>query len=161
MFRWDNALAFGRWLLKDDYPQDVDVYLIEVENFTPGAALGPAIERAMHEVLALIRAEPAFRDPNQVDVEFTDSGYLRLSAADAAAYFPSDVAVALSRQGQLWLLPLHSASSGGLVFKQRNPAGDRCLLIREVLNDEFPIGVRAGLWDAAEGALRVDLAVGR
>jgi hydrogenase maturation protease len=163
MFRWDNALAFGRWLLKDDYPQDVEVYLIEVDDFTPGAALGAVAERAMHEVLRLIRAEPAFRDPLQVDVEFTDSGYLRLDAADAARYFPSDVAVALSRQGQLWLLPLHNAGSGGLLFKQRNAAGDRCLLVREVLDDDLPVGVRTGLWDADEGALRIDIdiAVGR
>ena len=28
-FRWDHALAFGRWLLKDEYPKNVTVYLIE------------------------------------------------------------------------------------------------------------------------------------
>ncbi len=28
-FRWDHALAFGRWLLKEDYPRRVTVYLIE------------------------------------------------------------------------------------------------------------------------------------
>jgi len=32
-FRWDHALAFGRWLLKDDYPDDVVVYLVEAASF--------------------------------------------------------------------------------------------------------------------------------
>ena len=38
-FRWDNALAFGRWLLKDEYPKEVTVYLVEVET---KLAMGPS-----------------------------------------------------------------------------------------------------------------------
>ena len=51
-FRWDNALAFGRWLLKDDYPKDITVYLIEGENFEFGEVLSPIIRETM-EILAL------------------------------------------------------------------------------------------------------------
>lgn len=47
-FRWDHALAFARWLLKDDYPDDITVYLIEAEQLEPGAPLSPAVERSMN-----------------------------------------------------------------------------------------------------------------
>ena len=46
-FRWDHALAFGRWLLKDEYPDDIVVYLIEGGGYELGAPLTPAVESAM------------------------------------------------------------------------------------------------------------------
>jgi hydrogenase maturation protease len=49
-FRWDNALAFGRWLLKERFPGRVTVFLIEAESVEPGVGLSPPVERAMHEV---------------------------------------------------------------------------------------------------------------
>ncbi len=50
-FRWDHALAFGRWLLKDDYPEDITVYLIEAARTDFGAPLSPPVEAAMHDLL--------------------------------------------------------------------------------------------------------------
>lgn len=46
-FRWDHALAFARWLLKDEYPQSITVYLVEAAQLEPGAPLSPAVERAL------------------------------------------------------------------------------------------------------------------
>ncbi len=46
-FRWDHAIAFGRWLLEDRYPGKVTAYLIEGESFEPGDGLSPAVERAV------------------------------------------------------------------------------------------------------------------
>jgi hydrogenase maturation protease len=60
-FRWDHALAFARWLLGDDYPSDVTVYLIEAEDRTPGGELSAPVRHGMDQVLGLIRREPAFR----------------------------------------------------------------------------------------------------
>ena len=57
MFRWDHALSFGRWLLADEYPDDITVFLIEIESTTPGAELTERVERAMHEVGELLRTE--------------------------------------------------------------------------------------------------------
>ncbi len=54
-FRWDHALAFARWLLGDQYPEDIVVYLVEVEGTEPGAPLTPAVEAAMHRVGGLVR----------------------------------------------------------------------------------------------------------
>ena len=54
-FRWDHALAFGRWLLKDEYPGDVTVFLIEAEDTTFGAELTPAVAAAMEIVAVKVR----------------------------------------------------------------------------------------------------------
>lgn len=57
-FRWDHALAFGRWLLKDEYPRDITVYLIEGEDYGHGAPLSPAVSAAMESLAQqLVRAE--------------------------------------------------------------------------------------------------------
>ncbi|HNP72030.1 MAG TPA: hydrogenase maturation protease [Kouleothrix sp.] len=49
-FRWDHALAFGRWLLKDEYPHDITVYLIEGECFEHGAPLSTAVAATMESL---------------------------------------------------------------------------------------------------------------
>lgn len=54
-FRWDHALAFAHWLLEDDYPQVVTVFLIEIAQVEPGSDLSPAVDRAMRETADLIR----------------------------------------------------------------------------------------------------------
>lgn len=50
-FRWDHALAFARWLLKDDHPDDVIVYLIEAAGFDFGEPLSPPVEMAMERLV--------------------------------------------------------------------------------------------------------------
>lgn len=46
-FRWDHALAFGRWWLKDEFPLKTTVYLIEGADFQVGMKLTPAVDRAI------------------------------------------------------------------------------------------------------------------
>ncbi|WP_346773952.1 hydrogenase maturation protease [Brevibacillus sp. SYP-B805] len=46
-FRWDNAIALGRWLLKSRFPKKVTVFLIEAENLLHGFGLSPTVEAAM------------------------------------------------------------------------------------------------------------------
>jgi hydrogenase maturation protease len=65
MFRWDNALAFAHWLLGDDYPSDVTVYLIEAADFTPGGELSEPVRAGMEHVLSRIRNEPSFSRASQ------------------------------------------------------------------------------------------------
>lgn len=55
-FRWDHALAFAHWLLADDYPDDITVYLIEAEQVTPGADLSTAVEESMKQVSTMVRS---------------------------------------------------------------------------------------------------------
>ncbi len=56
-FRWDHALAFARWLLKDEYPRQVTVYLIEGEQFEPGGELSPAVDQAVDRLCDLLLAQ--------------------------------------------------------------------------------------------------------
>ncbi|WP_432989628.1 hydrogenase maturation protease [Dactylosporangium sp. CA-233914] len=153
-FRWDHALAFARWLLGEAYPRDVTVYLIEAADFTPGGELGPAVRAAMRRVLGMIRDEPAFA-ADELVVEFTDDGYLRLDAGSAARHFPADAAVVLDKDDEVWLVPLRATDNGGLLLKRRNPAGDRSVLVREALRDDVPVGSRPARWDSGQGVLRI------
>jgi hydrogenase maturation protease len=58
-FRWDNALAAGRKIFQNDFPEDVTVYLIEAANLGFGLELSPAIKHSadvvFEEVAALIK----------------------------------------------------------------------------------------------------------
>lgn len=53
-FRWDHALAFGRWLLKDEYPKDITVYLIEAESLEFGADLSKTVRQSMEKLIAML-----------------------------------------------------------------------------------------------------------
>lgn len=160
-FRWDHAIPFARWALGEACPTDITVFLIEVDAMELGAELSEPVAAAMERVIGIIEADflgplrPVV--PDAVTVEFTADGYLRLAAAVAAARFPSDAVAAVPRDGELWLFPLRGPSSGGLLLKQRNPAGDRAALVREVLGDDIPVGVTAAFWDDENKALRVPL----
>ncbi|MEL6271761.1 MAG: hydrogenase maturation protease, partial [Chloroflexota bacterium] len=50
-FRWDHALAFARWLLKDEYPQHITVYLIEAQNTDFRMDMSEPVTTAMHKLL--------------------------------------------------------------------------------------------------------------
>ncbi|MFI0432037.1 MAG: hydrogenase maturation protease [Candidatus Nanopelagicales bacterium] len=58
-FRWDQALGFAQWLLKDEYPADVTVWLVEGAHFDAGAPLSPAVEAAIDRIADGIVAELA------------------------------------------------------------------------------------------------------
>ena len=55
-FRWDNALAAGRKIFKDDFPAEVTVYLIEAENLDFGLELSPVVQRSAEIVFEEITA---------------------------------------------------------------------------------------------------------
>jgi hydrogenase maturation protease len=58
-FRWDNALAAGRKIFQDDFPEEVTVYLIEAANLSFGLELSPIVEHAANlvfeEITTLIK----------------------------------------------------------------------------------------------------------
>lgn len=53
-FRWDHAIAFGRWLLKDDYPEKVTVYLVEGAEFDVGQPLSAPVDAAVDRLVTRI-----------------------------------------------------------------------------------------------------------
>jgi hypothetical protein len=67
------------------------------------------------------------------------------------------VCAGLREGSDLVLVPLHGEANGGLVLKERNPAGDRAVLLREVLGNTPPVGVFPAVWDDDRGLLRIDL----
>jgi hydrogenase maturation protease len=160
-FRWDHAIAFARWALGDACPDDITVFLIEAAAVELGEDLSAPVEVAMEQVIDILERDylSPLRPPagDDLHVEFTADGYIRLDSALAASRFPSDAVAAVLRDGDLWLIPLRGPRSGGLLLKQRNLAGDRTMLVREVLNDRIPTGVREAFWDDGHAALRVPL----
>lgn len=54
-FRWDNALAFGKWLLGPHLPGDIDIYLVEVESTEMGEELSAPAQRGAEVVLAHLK----------------------------------------------------------------------------------------------------------
>lgn len=58
-FRWDHAIAFGRWLLKNEYPAKVTAYLIEGARFEVGEPLSPAVDAAVDRLADLLLAQLA------------------------------------------------------------------------------------------------------
>jgi len=54
-FRWDHAIAFGRWLLGPLMPDDIDVLLIEGGSFAFGDPLSPVVDTAIERALEIVR----------------------------------------------------------------------------------------------------------
>lgn len=90
-------------------------------------------------------------------VELTAHGYLVLDAEVAARFFPNDTMLVFTKPRELWLLPTRGAGGGGLLLKQRNPRGDRAVLVREATGDLPLAGRLPAVWDDGHGCLRVAL----
>ena len=62
-FRWDHALHAGRMLLRDDFPTDVTVLLVEAESIDFGVGLSPAVSAAASKVVDRVEALILARKP--------------------------------------------------------------------------------------------------
>ncbi|MBS44242.1 MAG: peptidase M52 [Nocardioides sp.] len=165
-FRWDHALALAGWLLGPHAPTDVTVVLCEAGALEPGEPLTPPVAAQVEVVADLLEREFYPRTPAAdalaETVTLTAGGSLHVTAAQADRWFPGGVCVArLEGVDVLELLPLVDAGHGGLVLKQRNAAGDRAVLLSEVLGFRDDLAALAGdlpaAWDAERGVLRVTL----
>ncbi len=96
-------------------------------------------------------------DGKALQIEITPQGSLRLSAEVAQRFFPADTLVVLTRGPELWLLPVRGPAAGGLLLKQRNPQGDRSVVLQGIVERDLPAGRHAAFWDGERGALRVTL----
>ena len=54
-FRWDNAIAAGRKIFKDDFPQTIAVYLIEAANLDFGWELSRAVKHSAEQVFEQVK----------------------------------------------------------------------------------------------------------
>ena len=64
-FRWDHALSFAKWLLKDRYPHNIEVWLIEADQIDAGADLSPAVARTVDDLTDRLVKELAALEPSQ------------------------------------------------------------------------------------------------
>jgi hypothetical protein len=96
-------------------------------------------------------------ETESIDVEITPNGYLRLSRDVASRYFPNDVLLALCRDQTLLLLPTRGPAAGGMILKQRNPQGERSVLVNEVFAFRVQSGSYQAIWDENIGGLRVPI----
>lgn len=53
-FRWDHALYAGRRIYADDFPREVSVLLVEVEDIGPGLTLSEPVEAAASQLQSRI-----------------------------------------------------------------------------------------------------------
>lgn len=58
-FDWEQALGIGKALLGDAFPEAIVFFGVEVEHTEPGLGLSPPIERALHEIVRMVRSELA------------------------------------------------------------------------------------------------------
>ncbi|TIC82982.1 hydrogenase maturation protease [Nocardioides sp. GY 10127] len=182
-FRWDHALALSSWLLGPHAPTDVTVLLCEAGALEPGQPLSEKVQPQVAVLADLLEREFYPARPAGETVTLTAGGSLHLSAAQAERWFPESALVARVVEGSasdsgaggdagaahpvLELLPLVGPGNGGLVLKQRNAAGDRAVLLSEVLGfsvGSSPVGrtvAEPGTldadWDEGRGVLRVAL----
>ena len=90
-----------------------------------------------------------------------------ISIRNGSIYLPADVVdryfrgidavIVLIDEGELMILPVHQATSGGCLLKLRNAAGDRVVQARDVFQDrdflDFSSDNLAVTWKSSQGAL--------
>ncbi|MEM9326865.1 MAG: hydrogenase maturation protease [Bacteroidota bacterium] len=52
--KWDQALSYAKKILRDDYPGDIDVYLIAVDNIKLEVNMSPEVKSAAEKVVNLV-----------------------------------------------------------------------------------------------------------
>ncbi len=58
--KWDQALSYAKKLLQDDYPEDIQVYLIAVEDTRLEVSMSEEVQQAGNQVVERILAEVAW-----------------------------------------------------------------------------------------------------
>ena len=55
--KWDQALSYARKILGQEYPEDIQVYLIAIENTRLDMGIDPLVQAAGDKVVKLVREE--------------------------------------------------------------------------------------------------------
>lgn len=100
-----------------------------------------------------VASQRSRRNDDTARAEITADGYLRLPGAFAQQYFPADRCAGLVTGGRYVLMPASVHAPNGMIIKQRNLAGDRSVLVREVWGDDHPVGPVTVIWQAARRRL--------
>ncbi|MEM8601647.1 MAG: hydrogenase maturation protease, partial [Bacteroidota bacterium] len=60
--KWDQALRYARRILRDSYPDDVEVYLVAIENTRLDAPMSADVEAALDRVVEALADELELAD---------------------------------------------------------------------------------------------------
>lgn len=55
--KWDQALSYARKILREEYPENIEVYLIAVDNTRLEVGLSDVVRQAADNLLALLEKE--------------------------------------------------------------------------------------------------------
>lgn len=132
-FRWENALAAGRRIFKDQFPREVRVWLVEAESVGYGIELSAPAERAMETVygrlLRVVADHAARRHSDRVEgiPLRIERGSIHIEQAVYERFFDGRQGVLLmAKDSRVALVPIDQ-TDGGLIVKQRNAKGDRVI----------------------------------
>lgn len=56
-FRWDHALAAGRKIFREEFPDDVEVYLIEAQSLDLGLELTAVVKASADKLIVTLQQE--------------------------------------------------------------------------------------------------------
>src|SRR5215472_6739626 len=109
-FRWDHALFAGRKILRESFPTDVVVLLIEVETTEYGIGLSPPVEAAVGKVVervaALIRSRAMPSTEKASASVIVKHGGVYLSREICERYFGKlETVILLRRDNDLLIMP--------------------------------------------------------
>ena len=129
-FRWDHALFAGRRILRDSFPTEVVVLLIEVETTEYGIGLSPRVQAAVGKVVervaTLIRARALAALAQAPASVVVRRGSIYLTRELCERYFGNlETVVLLRRNKDLLIMPVRHVAADGYLLKLRNGAGDR------------------------------------
>lgn len=164
-FRWDHALAAGRKIFRDEFPSNVQVWLVEAASVDYGLELGTEVTEAADELyrraLRVIAEHSANRHEDaHIEVEL-HRGSLRLTKETYDRFFDGrDGVILLDKDDRVLVIPVEDVT-GGLLLKQRNLRGDRVVHAHEFLEargvDRDDVRALTAVWDGELGALALSL----
>ncbi len=103
-FRWDHALSFAHWLLKEDYPKQISVYLIEAESLVLGETLSEPVAAAMRKLARMLLDDLSHRQAQALPVSRIDPGFEHIKNEDAVLVDETGIGHIRAARDGLWRL---------------------------------------------------------
>ncbi|HID05082.1 MAG TPA: hydrogenase maturation protease [Aigarchaeota archaeon] len=156
--RWFEAVAIGREILKEEFPRECIVYLINGSNFGVGSYMSEDVKESAKKVVSLLR-ERYMKDLRETyEVEITPDGYIIFPADFSEKYLRGYMNIVVLPKGfELHITPVQRPAHGGLLLKHFNSRGDRAALVWEILPPGKVHGKKKAVWFGEERTLVVSL----
>lgn len=156
--KWFEAIAIGKEILKESFPRDCTVFLINGKNFEVGAPMSDEVKVAAREVINII-INKYIRDLRETyEVEITPEGYIIFPSELSEKHFKDYMnIVVFPKDMKLYITPVKRPAQGGLLLKRFNKKGDRAALIWEILPPGNVYGKKKAIWFDEEKTLIVSL----